>query len=312
MENFVISLNVVLPLFLLMALGYGLKFTNLFDEKSLRVMNNAVFKIFLPLMLFDNIYNTDVGSAINGKLIAYGFVSVIIIFTLCFIFIPMWEKDNRKKGVLIQAIFRSNFVVFGIPLIESMYGKEGVGAGAILIATIIPLFNIMAVTSLSVFVGKGIDYKKIVKNIVTNPLIIASLVGLTFVFAGIKLPYVFEKSVSDLGGVATPLALVVLGASFNFKTAAKDAKQIFVGVFGRLILVPIIFVPLGAYLGFRGADLMALIAMFASPTAISSFTMAQSMGSDGDLAASLLVFGAIFSVLTIFLFTYGSISMGWL
>lgn len=312
MENFVISLNVVLPLFLSMALGYALKFTKMFDEKSLTVMNNAVFRIFLPTMLFYNVYQTELTHAFNTKLLSFSIIAVLVSFAVCFILIPMFEKDNRKKGVLIQGIFRSNFVVFGIPLIESMYGKEGAGVGAVLIAIIVPIFNVLAVTALSVFLGKTIDYKKIMKNIVTNPLIISSVLGLAFLGLGIKMPFAVEKTVSDLAGVATPLALVVLGASFNFAGAMKDIKRVAVGVLGRLVIVPAIFIPIGAALGFRNAEMMCLIALFASPTAVSSFTMAQSMGSDGDLAASLLVFGAAFSVVTIFCFTFLSISMGWL
>lgn len=312
MENFIISMNVVLPLFLSMALGYALKYTKLFDEHSLKVMNNSVFKIFLPTMLFYNIYQTDIKSAFNPKLLAFAVVTVLIIFAVTFILVPIWEKDNKKKGVLIQGIFRSNFIIFGIPLIEAMYGSSGTGVAAILIAVVVPMYNVMAVTSLSVFLGKTIDYKKIVKNILTNPLIIASAIGLTVLLCGIKLPSAVEKTVRDLGNVATPLALVVLGASFDFKKTAGDVKQIFVGVFGRLVLVPIIFIPIAAYFGFRNEEMMALLAMYCAPTAVSSFTMAQSMGSDGDLAAALLVYGAAFSVITMFLFTYGCISLGWL
>ena len=312
MENFTISLNVVLPLFLCMALGYALKFTNLFDEHALKAMNNGVFRVFLPTMLFYNIYQTKLSQALNTKLLLFAIATVLIVFTACVLIIPVFEKDNRKKGVLIQGIFRSNFVVFGIPLIESMYGKEGAGAGAVLIAIIIPIFNVLAVIALSVFLGKTIEYKKIIRNILTNPLIIASVLGLLFLGLQIKMPGVVEKTVGDLAGVATPLALVVLGASFNFKGALKDIKRIIVGVGGRLILVPAIFIPLAAAFGFRGPEMMSLIAMLASPTAVSSFTMAESMGSDGDLAASLLVFGAVCSVVTIFGFTYLSISMGWL
>ena len=312
MDNFIISLNVVLPLFLSMALGYGLKYTGLFDEKSLKVMNNSVFRIFLPTMLFYNIYTTDIGAAFNPRLLAFAVVTVLVIFFTSFLIVPRFEKDNKKKGVLIQGIFRSNFIIFGIPLIESLYGSEGTGVAAILIAVVVPMYNVMAVISLSVFLGKTVDYKKIAKNIITNPLIISSALGLLCLLLKIHLPQAVEKTVKDLAGVATPLGLVVLGASFDFKKTAGDFKRIFAGVFGRLVLVPAIFLPIAAAFGFRNEEMMALLAMYCAPTAVSSFTMAQSMGSDGDLAAALLVYGAAFSVITMFLFTYGCISLGWL
>ena len=126
MENLILSINVVLPLFLTMALGYVLKCLKMFDDNTLKVMNSIAFKVFLPLLLFYNIYKTDLNGAINLKLMFFALLSVTITFLILCIFIPFIEKDNKKRGVLIQGIFRSNFVIFGLPVASSLFGDDKV------------------------------------------------------------------------------------------------------------------------------------------------------------------------------------------
>ncbi len=304
MENLILSVNVVLPLFLTMALGYLLKRIGMFDDNTLKVMNSVTFKAFLPLLLFYNIYKTTLQGALNLKLMAFAFISVIIIFVLLCFIIPSIEKDNKKRGVLIQGIFRSNFVIFGIPVAASLFGENKIGVVAILIAIVVPLFNMLAVISLEMFRGEKLDIKNTLKGIITNPLIIASIIGLSFLFLGIRLPIAIEKSVIDISKIATPLSLILLGASFAFKDVKTHLKQMIIGVTSKLIIVPSIFMPISIALGFRNVELIALLLIFASPTAISSFTMAEKMDGDSELAAQIIVFTSAFCILTVFLWIF--------
>lgn len=304
MENLILSINVVLPLFLTMALGYVLKCLKMFDDNTLKVMNNIAFKVFLPLLLFYNIYKTDLNGAINLKLIFFALLSVTITFVILCIFIPFIEKDNKKRGVLIQGIFRSNFVIFGLPVASSLFGDDKVGMVAILIATVVPLFNMLAVISLEIFRCGKLDIKNTLKGIITNPLIIASVIGICFLVLEIKLPIAMEKSVSDISKIATPLSLILLGGSFAFTDVKIHLKQTIIGVTGRLVIVPLILMPISIWLGFRGVELLALMLIFASPTAISSFTMAQKMDGDSDLAAQIVVFTSASCILTVFLWIF--------
>lgn len=304
MENLILSINVVLPLFLTMALGYVLKCLKMFDDNTLKVMNNITFKVFLPLLLFYNIYKTDLNGAINLKLIFFALLSVTITFVILCIFIPFIEKDNKKRGVLIQGIFRSNFVIFGLPVASSLFGDDKVGMVAILIATIVPLFNMLAVISLEIFRCGKLDIKNTLKGIITNPLIIASVIGICFLILEIKLPIAIEKSVSDISKIATPLSLILLGGSFAFTDVKTHLRQTIIGVTGRLVIVPLILMPISIWLGFRGVELLALMLIFASPTAISSFTMAQKMDGDSDLAAQIVVFTSASCILTVFLWIF--------
>ena len=201
MENFILSINVVLPLFITMTLGYFFKSIKLFDTHTIKQMNNLVFKSFLPILLFYNIYKTDLSMGFRPKLMGFSVLSIISIFlVLCFI-IPKIEKDNKRKGVLIQAIFRSNFVLFGLPVTISLLGEKNAGVPSLLIAIIIPTFNFLSVIALEIYQDKRISYKNIIKGIITNPLIIASLIGMVMLISGIKLPYFLDKTLSDLSTV---------------------------------------------------------------------------------------------------------------
>ncbi|MEG0307794.1 MAG: AEC family transporter [Clostridium sp.] len=304
MENLILSINVVLPLFLIMSLGYGLRIAKVYNDNTLKTMNSVTFKVFLPMLLFYNIYNADLQGAFNPKLIMFSLLSVLIIFIIISTIIPLVEKDNKKRGVLIQGIFRSNFVIFGLPVASSLFGDDNLGVVAILIAVVVPLFNILAVVTLEIFRGGKINIKQILKGIITNPLIIASSIAISFLLFKIKLPIAIEKSVSDIAKIATPLSLILLGGSFKFTDVKYHLKNTIIGVISRLILVPGILMPISIWFGFRDIDLLALMLIFASPTAISSFTMAQKMDGDSDLAAQIVVFTSAFCILTVFLWIF--------
>lgn len=301
MENFTLSFNVVSPLFIVMALGYYLKYIKMLDKQTLDVMNKVCFKAFLPTLLFYNIYKSDVKSAFNPRLIMFSVSCVLILFFILLIIIPKIEKDNKKRGVMIQGIFRSNFVIFGMPVASSIYGDGNIGTTALLIAIIVPLFNLLAVISLEVFRDGNIDFKKIIHGIITNPLIVASVIGISFILLNIMLPTFIEKSVSDISKLATPLSLILLGGSFSFSDIKEYLKNIIFVVSNKLVIVPLIFIPLAISLGFREIELLTILLIFASPTAVSTFQMAEQMDADHILAQQAIVFSCLFCIPTVFL-----------
>ena len=304
MDNLILSFNVVAPLCFVMALGYVLKYLKMFDEDTIKCMNSVTFKAFLPTLLFYNIYTTDLGSVFNPKLMIFAALSIIVIFVLLFIFIPMIEKEDNKKGVMIQGIFRSNFVLFGIPVATSLVGEGNVGTTALLIGVVVPLFNFLAVVCLETFRGGRVDIKKIIGGIITNPLIIGSLLALILLLLNINLPTFIISTIRDVAKIATPLSLVLLGASFSFSDIKKYLRETLIVVVGKLIVVPILIVFTAYYIGFRDISLLTLMIMSASPTAISSFQMAKEMGGDGDLASQIVVFTSAFSIVTVFFWIF--------
>lgn len=304
MENLILSFNVVLPLFLCILLGYFLRRIHMVDTPSLNTMNKLCFKVFLPVYLFNNIANTNLAAAFNGKLLALAYFGVLGQFILLMLLIPRLEKENSRRGVLIQAMFRSNFALFGLPLALSLCGTEKVGPTSILVGLTVPLFNILAVVSLESFRGGKPSIKKMAKGIVTNPLIIASLIGIAFNLLHITLPSAVQKPVNDLGGVATPLSLVALGGSFTVGKVREYRKQLTIGVLGRLVFSPLLMVSIGILIGFRNENLIPLLIMSGAPTAVSSFPMAQQMDGDGELAAGLVVFTSGLAIFTMFVWIF--------
>jgi len=312
MENFILSINVVLPLFFTIIFGYFLKEIKLFDNYTLKKMNNVVFRSFLPILLFYNIYNTDLKSGLRPGLIIFAVLSIISIFLVLCLIIPRIEKDNKRKGVLIQAIFRSNFVLFGLPITISLLGEENSGVPSLIIAGIIPTFNFLSVISLEMYRDSKVNIKNIIKGIATNPLIIASLCGIFMLLTEIKFPKFLDKTLLDLSKVATPLALVILGGSFEFTAIRGCLKQVLIAVLGRLVIVPSIFIPISIFAGFRDIELATLLIMFSAPVAVNSFTMADQMGADSELAGQIVVLSSTFAIFTIFFWIYIVKTLGYI
>lgn len=304
MENLIIAFNVVSPLFLCIMLGYFLKRIHMLDGDTLKKMNKLCFKVFLPIYLFNSVYKTDLSAAFNAKLILYGIIALTIFFIVLMLVIPRIEKDNKKRGVMIQAIFRSNFALFGLPVATSLCGEANLGPTSLLLGITVPFFNVYAVIALETFRGGKPSIRKMIKGIVTNPLIISCVLGVIFYLLKIELPYAVDKTVVDLGRVATPLSLVVLGGEFVFSNIRKYTKQLPITVIGRLVISPLIFVTLGVLIGFRDEMLVPILIMFGAPTAVSSFTMAQQMDGDSELAGQIVVFTSAGAIFTIFVWIF--------
>jgi len=310
MENLILSFNVVLPLFVNMALGYALRCLHMLDETTQKNLNKLVFKVFLPIYLFNNIYTTDISASFDPVLLALVIGGILAIFLLLMLLIPGIEPQNARRGVMIQAIFRSNFVLFGLPVAVSLCGEANVGPTSLLIGAVVPLFNVLAVICLEAFRGGKPDVKKMLLGIVRNPLIIASALGIAMNLLEVPMPSGVYKSVTDLGRIATPLALVALGAGFRFKRIAGYVRQLTVCILGKLAVVPLLMLLLAVALGFRGEELVAVLVVFASPVATSSYTMAELMDGDGVLAGSLVVLTTALSIVTMFLFIFGLKQLG--
>ena len=304
MQNLVIAFNAVLPVMLCIMLGYFLARIGMIREELRKGLNALCFKVFLPLYLFRSVYETNVSDAFNPGLMIFCCLGMIAWFAALMFLIPRMEKEDPRRGVLIQGMFRSNFALFGLPMAETLCGAENMGPTNLLIGVCVPLVNVLAVIALETFRGGKPNVKKMLLGIAKNPLIIASLLGLFFNLLGIPLYVDLKKTITSLGNVATPLSMVALGASFSFASARIYRRQLLLGVAGKLAICPLIMVTLGAILGFRAETLVPILIYFGAPTAVSSFPMAQQMDGDGELAASLVVFTSALSIVTIFLWVF--------
>lgn len=305
MDSFFIALNTVLPLFLMMVIGYVTRLTGLMGEIAARQVNKVIFKIFLPLLVFLNVYNSDLAVDLRSDLLFFSVAGVLVEFLVSLVLVLLTEQENTRRGVMLQGMFRSNFVLYGIPVSMALFGNTAAGRASVLIAVIIPIFNALAVLALEMFNGQRPNLWKVLLGIITNPLILASAAGIACNLLRFTLPKPIYETVSSLGGIATPLAFVVLGASLNFGETGRCVRPLLMTLCMKLIVYPAAFIGAAVWLGFRGADLVVLLTLFGSPIAVSSFTMAQQMGGDDQLAGHLVVFSSVLSIGTMFLLIWG-------
>jgi len=309
-ENLIFSINVVLPIFLLMCIGAFLRKIKLIDWIFLEKANHFAFSALLPVLLFNNIYKSNISDAVNIKLIIFAVGIILFIVGILFIIVPKLENDNRNRGIIIQGLHRSNFVLFGLPLSMNIFGAENLGPVTTLTAIIIPLYNFLAVIILDWFSKDKSDYKKTIISILKNPLIIGSVIGILFSVFNIKLPNFLEKTVSDVAAMATPLALMVLGGDIEIKNIGKNFKYISIIAIGKLLVIPAFVIAAALAFGFRGVELGALFSMVAPSVSVSSYTMALQYDCNAELAGQLVFITTLFSPLTIFIFIFALKTVG--
>ncbi len=306
MENLILSLEIVLPLFVVMAVGWFSRRVGLLDGELVRRMNRIVFHVFLPVLLCKNIYSSSLESLMSPGIFVFAVAGILAMFFILLVAIPRMETENSRRGVMMQAIFRSNYAYFGIPLVEAMFPGRDTSVASLLVAVVVPLFNVLAVIVLETYRGGRADARQIGKKILTNPLIIGSLLGLVLLLTGLhsRIPAVLLTAINDLGKVATPLALFLLGASIDFSKTGGHIRQLAVCVLGKLVVFPVLAVAIAALLGFRDVELASVLIIFGAPAAVNSAVMAQQMGGDAELATDAVVFSTAFSAFTVFLFVF--------
>lgn len=283
-----------------MAIGAFVKFQNWLTDEELNHMNRMVFRVFFCCMMFHSIYTTDMASTFRPKLMLFGAGGVLIIFSLLMLIVPKIEPENKRRGVMVQAIFRSNFVIMGVPIVANIFGDKNIAVTTMMIAVIIPMYNILAVLALETFRGGKFSLLPILKGVLKNPMILGAIAGAVCLTLGVHIPAPILKPIGQISAATTPVALIILGASFKLGSTHEHRRQLLTCVFGRLILVPSLILSTAIWLGFRGIDFVTLIAIFGTPCAIVSFAMAQQMGGDADLAGNCVVFTSALSCFTIF------------
>lgn len=319
------AVNAVLPIVLLILLGYFLRQTGFLSKDFVKMGNKLVFKVFLPCMLFINVYSIESFSGIQWNIVIFCVAMLLVLFLLGLATVNLTTRIPERKGVILQNVFRSNFAIIGMSLAGALGGDGAVAICAIVSAFTIPVLNILAVVSLTVFVGgegKKVDVKGILRNVAKNPLIIGILLGILCLllralqmkaFGAVKfslsrdLKFVYT-ALNNLKSVASPFALVVLGGQFEFSAARDLFREIVVGVLWRVVLAPVLAITCAILLSTHTGlitcginEYPALIALFGSPTAVSSAIMAGQMGNDEQLATQLVVWTSICSIVTIFL-----------
>lgn len=309
-ENFIVAVEAVFPMVVLMAAGVLVRRSGIVGQEENRHFNRMIFVVFFPMMMFSNLYGIELKNEMEWDFLIFGIAAVTAVYLISLPVVMKIEKNPKSRGAMIQAIYRSNFVIMGMPVAANIYGHGNLAVTAMMVSVIVPYYNVLAVVTLEVFRGGRIRPLNIVKQILKNPLIIGGIAGIAASLTGLVLPGPAEKLVEQMSVVATPMALVILGISFDFSSIRKCSRNLVVAVTGRLIAVPAVMLAAGALMGYRDVEFVTLIAMAASPTAVSSFTMAESMDSDSTLAGNCVIISSVLSCFTIFMWVFISKNLG--
>ncbi len=300
-DNIIFTANTVAPVFIIVAIGYLSKRIKIINENFVDVTSKFVFSVSLPAFIFLKIINLDLSKALAIDQIIYIYSATILSFILIwFISIP-FIKNGRDQSSFIQGAFRGNFAIIGLAIISNLLGKEALGEATIILAFLLPLYNVLAVIALTVpqRKEKKMNIKSTMIEILFNPLILAVIFALPFSYFKLKLPPLAELTGTFLSDLALPLALIGIGGSLNLENIKKASNLAFSSSFIKLVAVPLVFTVGAYFFGYRGKDLGIMFVLFACPTAIVSFIMAEAMGANSKLAGNIVLISTLGSVVTI-------------
>lgn len=306
MESLLYSLNATIPVFAVIVVGYFLRRIGMLNEGFIETANKFNFKVTLPILLLTDIGSTNIIKNFDGKFVLFCVVVTSLCFWTIWLLTKKFMKDSSMTGAFVQAAFRGSAAVLGIAFVQNIYGNAGM-APLMIIGTV-PFYNIYSVIVLT-FEGenntKGIDsIKKACINIIKNPIIIGILLGMLVSLLNITFPKMIDKTLNSFAAMASPLALVAIGAGFEGRKAIAKIKPTLAASFIKLLVQPALFLPLAVYFGFRNQALVALIIMLGSPTTASCYIMAKNMNNDGVLTSSIIVATTLLSAFTLTLWIF--------
>ncbi len=305
MDSLIFSLNATVPVFLTIFIGYILKQIGMLNDAFVSAANKFNFKVTLPALLFLDLATADIYNNFDIKYVLFCAVVTIIVFFSIWGGTKLFIKDKNITGEFVQASYRSSAAILGVAFILNIYGTSGMAP--IMIIGCVPLFNIFAVIVLTVEGNsdKGTNaIKKSFISIIKNPIIISILLGVVASLINLRLPVILDKTIRNFSVMASPLALVAIGAGFEGKKAIAKIKPTIAASLIKTMLLPAVFLPVAVKLGFRDQQLVALIIMLGSPATPSGYIMAKNMNHDGVLSSSVLVMTTLLSSFTITLWIF--------
>ena len=306
MQNFLFSLNVTLPIFIIIVVGGFLKHIGLLTEGFTTVADKFVFKVALPVQLFQDIAAMDIRADFSGKFVVFCMIATTCMFAATWILGAVFLKDKSMVGAFAQAAARGSAAILGIAFVENIYGDSGMTP--MMIVAAVPLFNIYSVIILTITSSEGkfngALVKKLLVGVVTNPIILGIAAGMVWSLLGLPMPVILSKSVHYIASTATPLALLVLGATFKGREALSKIGPTIAAAFLKLVAIPAAIFPFAIHMGFRGSELVAIMIMLASPTTVTCYIMAKNMGGDDTLSASVVMTATLLSSVTLTLWVF--------
>ena len=310
--NMMLSVSAVVPIFLIMMGGVALRKLGQISDHTVTELNKIIFNYFFVFNMFRTIYNTELSEMLNPRFIVTILVLALLTIAALAIFVPMFFGEKKVQASLMQGILRSNAIFFALPVTEAIVGPQNTGLAALVIALIVPLYNLASVVMLDTLRGGSLKASKLAVTIVSNPMILGMLAGVAAKMTGLQLPAVLEKVVDDLAAMTTPLALILLGASLTFKDTLRFKKELAFACLAKLIVIPLAFTLVVHFMGLGPVAVTTAFAFAAAPTATSTYVMAKEMDADGPLAAQIIASTTALSMVTVFFGVVLLSSLGWI
>ncbi len=304
LQNFIICVNAVIPSAIYLAIGIILKLLHVVTDQEVKKFTHFTFLALYPFVMFDNLYGKSIEEGFNWNLIIYALVFLAFQIASSWAFICKTQPSNYDRGAMIQALFRSNVVLMGLPIAVNLFGKGNVTPVAVVMLFVVTIYNVVAVVIFEIFRGGRIDTLGILKGIFTNPLIIGGITALLVMAVGFNVPTPVYNTIVSLSDATTPICMILLGASLSLKRLESEVSKVAVCVAGKLVVFPAIGILGAVLLGFRGVELIAIVLQVATPTALASFAMASSMGGNGKLAGEAVVLSTICACFTMPIFLF--------
>lgn len=301
MDNLLVSLDAVVPFLLYLAFGNISRRCGIFDEAFANKLNKVMFRLFFPCLTFCNMYGASWEMMPSPTFIVLVVGSVLGFIVLLCLLVPRLVPERGRAGVVVQALYRSNILMYGLPLTLHIFGDEAGAMASVWVTIVVAIYNVTAVLVLETFgSGSKTSPKQLALSILKNPLLEGAVVGFLFFALRIRLPSSVLKVITNFSNMTTPLALFVLGSTLHFDAIRKNSRCLTVGIFVKMVLSPAVMLAVGLTLGLRGEELFLLVMTFAPPIATASYPMAQNMGCDGELAGQFVVMSTAFSLPSLF------------
>ncbi len=312
MSSFQIALQVVAPLMIYMVIGILIRKAGICTVENFKALNQVLFRVFIPLSLFFSVYRAELGDMLQPGLVLFIEAFLIGAFLVGWFLLRSRVPDKRDLAVIVQGIFRSNYVLFGSLVAAELCDEKGVALVAALCAFVVPTVNIEGVIVFELIRGGKIKPLHLLLQIVKNPLVSAAILGVLLNLLHIGLPEIVTSPLSKLGNAATPVAMVTLGAILNFGSVRSHVSYLVTAVSGKLIILPVIAIVAALLLGYRNNELVAVLAVFGSPTAVASAPMAHAMGGNGELAGEIVAVTSAACLGTLFVLVFALAQLGFI
>ena len=299
MENFVLAVEAVLPLVIFLLLGVWLNKRKIISQDGFAEFNTILFNVLLPILVFDNIYNADLSDVWSSSTLIYISLFYILNFLLYIIIVYLVEKDNRKRSVMLQGITRGSAVLFGLPLANNILASSQLATVSLAATLSIPFNSILPIFCFVIFMEGKASFKDSLKKLLTNPIMVAAIIGLVIKMLGINLPKFILNASKSLSRASTPLSFILLGGTFRLSTSGIKDKSLWFTVISKLFIFPGLALAIAYALGMRNADLIAVLVASAGPTSVVSYPQAVSSGGDAELANNIVVYTTLFAIITV-------------